>query len=114
MVLAQAVRDEVEEALLIRVEGMDRVTSDRILQGYERLLDLTRPHVVAYPSAADVAAGRHLIRHVADVPVLLSAIESKPDWLLTNNVEHFTEDVAKNTGLRIATPKQFFSELTRR
>lgn len=56
MVLAQAVRDEVEEALLIRVEGMDRVTSDRILQGYERLLDLTRPHVVAYPSAADVAA----------------------------------------------------------
>jgi hypothetical protein len=44
----------------------------------------------------------------ADVPVLLSAIASKPDWLLTHNTKHFTNAVAQRTGLRIATPADFF------
>jgi hypothetical protein len=55
-----------------------------------------------------------LIRHGADVPVLLSAIRSKPDWLLTHNTEHFTMAIAQNTGLRIGTPRDFFADLTRR
>jgi hypothetical protein len=33
---------------------------------------------------------------------------SKPDWLITNNIEHFTHTVALRTGLRIGTPQDFF------
>ena len=33
-----------------------------------------KPEVVPYPGQAEVKAARHLIRHAADVPVLLSAI----------------------------------------
>jgi hypothetical protein len=53
-----------------------------------------------------------LIRHAADVPVLLSAIASKPDWLLTHNTKHFTKGVAQQASLRIATPTEFFRALS--
>jgi hypothetical protein len=43
--------------------------------------------------------------------VLLSAIRSQPDWLLTHNTAHFTPAVAQRTGLRIATPRAFFQAL---
>ena len=49
---------------------------------------------------------------LADVPVLLSAIASKPDWLLTHNAKHFTKAVAQRTSLRIATPAGFFRALS--
>jgi hypothetical protein len=54
----------------------------------------------------------HMFRHAANVPILLSAIASKPDWLLTHNTKHFTQAVAKRTGLRIATPAEFFRILS--
>jgi hypothetical protein len=47
----------------------------------------------------------------ADVPVLLSAMACRPDWLLTNNSKHFTKAVAQRTELRVATPAEFFREL---
>jgi hypothetical protein len=53
-----------------------------------------------------------LIRHAADVPVLLSAMASKPDWLLTHNTKHFTNAVAERAVLRIATPAEFFQALS--
>jgi hypothetical protein len=58
-------------------------------------------------------SNRHLIRHAADVPVLLSAIARIPDWLLTQNTRHFTKGVAERTGLRIATPAEFFRALAK-
>ncbi|MDX6457253.1 MAG: hypothetical protein QOE55_950, partial [Acidobacteriaceae bacterium] len=44
--------------------------------------------------------------------VLLSAIAAQPDWLLSHNTKHFTPAVAERTGLRIATPMQFFRTLS--
>jgi hypothetical protein len=73
---------------------------------------LTGPEIVSYPALALVQSSRHLIRHAADVPVLLSAMASKPDWLLTHNTKHFTQTVANRTGLRIATPAEFFRTLS--
>ncbi len=49
-----------------------------------------------------------LIKCESDVPVLLSAMASKPDWLLTHNTRHFTKAVAQRTALRIATPASSF------
>jgi predicted nucleic acid-binding protein len=102
LVLAEAVREEVEENLLTRV-----------LEDFTRLIALTRPEIVPYPSAAEVVASRHLIRHTADVPVLLSAVASRPDWVLTHNTKHFTQTVARRTGLRFATPVEFFQALSK-
>jgi hypothetical protein len=68
------------------------------------------PEVVPFPDSATEQANRGLIRHQADLPVLLSAMAAKPDWLLTNNTKHFTQDVAMRTGLRIATPAEYLRD----
>jgi predicted nucleic acid-binding protein len=112
LVLAEAVREEVEENLLPRLGGIGSSDANRALDDYARLMALMKPEIVPCPIAAEVKAARHLIRHAADVPVLLSAMSSRPDWLLTNNTKHFTPDVARRTGLRIATPVEFFRALS--
>lgn len=111
LVLAEAVREEVEENLLIHAAGLDEELSKHILSDYVGLIKLTRPERVPLPSEEEVLAARHIIRHAADVPVLLSAINARPDWLLTHNTKHFTLRVARTTGLRIATPAEFFRAL---
>lgn len=114
MVLADIVRQEVEDNLLLHTAKLDPQDANQILSDYTRLVDLARPEMVPLPDARDVASSRHLIRHAADVPVLLSALQSTPDWLLTHNTAHFTTAVAQRTGLRIATPRACFQALSQR
>jgi predicted nucleic acid-binding protein len=112
LVLAEVVRDEVEENLLFHAARMPAADANRILDAYGRLIKLAKPELVPYPSHSSVRASRHLIRHEADVPVLLSAVASRPDWLLTHNIRHFTNVVARRCSLRIATPGDFFRQLS--
>lgn len=112
LVLAEVVRDEVEENLLLHAQRLPALDADQLIEDYRRLIKLTNPEVVPYPHRDLVRSSRHLIRHAADVPVLLSAMAGKPDWLLTHNTKHFTKAVAEKTGLRIATPAEFFRALS--
>jgi hypothetical protein len=112
LVLAEAVREEVEENLLVRLGGMESGDVNRVLDSYVHLIDLMKPEIVPFPGEGEVMAGRHLIRHAADIPVLLSAIASRPDWLITHNTKHFSPAVARRTGLRIATPVESFRALS--
>lgn len=111
LVLADIVKDEVEKNLLIHADELDRKDAQDLLDDYANLLKLAKPESVPYPSKSDVLASRHLIRHSADVPVLLSAIQARPDWLLTHNKTHFTAEVAKRTKLQIGSPADFFRVL---
>jgi len=112
LVLAEVVRDEVEENLLLHAERLPSLDADKLIEHYRRLNKLTNPEMIPYPDESLVRSSRNLIRHEADVPVLLSAISSRPDWLLTHNTKHFTQAVAKRTGIRIATPADFFRILS--
>ena len=112
LVLAEVVRDEVEENLLLHAERLSALNADELIEHYHRLVKLTGPEIVSYPAQTLVQSSRHLFRHAADVPVLLSAMASKPDWLLTHNTKHFTQTIANRTGLRIAAPAEFFRTLS--
>jgi predicted nucleic acid-binding protein len=112
LVLAEAVRDEVQKSLFLLAGRMASLDSDRLIENYRRLVELTNAELVPRPNEDLVNSSRHLIRHAADVPVLLSAMASKPDWLLTHNTKHFTKTVAQRTSLRIATPAEFFRALS--
>jgi predicted nucleic acid-binding protein len=112
LVLAEVVRDEVEENLLLHAQRLPTLDAEQLIEDYRRLIRLTNPELVPYPDKDLVHSSRHLIRHEADVPVLLSAIASKPDWLLTHNTKHFTKAVAQRISLRIATPAVFFRTLS--
>jgi predicted nucleic acid-binding protein len=108
LILADAVRAEVEQNLLLHAQGLSDHAAARLLEDYDHTLRLCAPEAVPFPHPSRIAANRHLIRHAADVPILLSALDSRPDWVLTNNVKHFTPEVAARSGLRIATPAEFF------
>ena len=112
LVLAEAVREEVEENLLLHATRLSSQEADELIENYRGLIRLTKPELIPYPDADAVRSNRHLIRHEPDVPVLLSAMAAKPDWLLTNNTKHFTQTVEHRTRLRIATPVEFFKTLS--
>jgi len=112
LVLAEVVRDEVEENLLLHAERLASLDAEQLIEDYRHLIRLTSPELVPYPDKDLVHSSRHLIRHEADVPVLLSAMASKPDWFLTHNTRHFNKAVVQRTSLRIATPAEFFRELS--
>lgn len=111
LVLAEAVRDEVEHNIVLHAVELPRSRAEQLLQDYEGFLRRCDPEIVPHVTHQEFLANRALIRHEADVPVLLAAMKSKPDWLLTNNVKHFNKSVAQRTGLRIATPAGFFRAL---
>lgn len=75
-------------------------------------LPFLKPERVPLPSREEIDTARHLMRHQADVPVLVSALKASPDWLLTTNISHFTPEVAARTGLKITTPQAFLQSLT--
>jgi predicted nucleic acid-binding protein len=112
LVLAEAVQKELEENLLHYAGRLPDDEAEELLESYRALIRLARPEMIPLPERDEVRRSRHIIRHEADVPVLLSAITAKPDWLLTHNTKHFTQTVARNTGLRIATPVEFFRTLS--
>jgi predicted nucleic acid-binding protein len=112
LVLAEAVREEVEENLLLHAAHLSSSQADALIEDYRELIRLIKPESVPYPDVDSVQANRHLIRHASDVPVLLSAMAAGPDWLLSHNTKHFTQAVAERAGLRIATPVELFRILS--
>ena len=68
MVLAEAVREEVEENLLLHAQQLSSVEADELIENYRRLVQFTRPELIPYPDADSVNANRHLIGHESDVP----------------------------------------------
>jgi len=49
LVLAEAVREEVEENLLIQSAELDQASAEGLLENYAGLSKLTRPEIVPYP-----------------------------------------------------------------
>jgi predicted nucleic acid-binding protein len=103
------VEAEVERALLARL-ARDNDEGMRLIDDYALALKLLAPERTGRITQDEFESHRSLIRHINDVPVLVTAIKARPDWLVTANTEHFNEEVAGRTGLRIATPHEFLTE----
>jgi len=111
LILAEYVQREVEKNLLDLLAHNPELGNEAI-DTYSTLLRLLKPERIPLPTKEEVDKYRHLIRHQADVPVLVSALNAVPDWFLTTNTRHFTPQVAARTGLKITTPQAFLQSLT--
>jgi predicted nucleic acid-binding protein len=109
LVLSPYVEAEVERALLARL-ARDNEGGTRLIDDYALALKLLAPERTERITQDEFDSHRSLIRHINDVPVLVTAIKAKPDWLVTSNTEHFSKEVATRTGLKIATPHEFLNE----
>lgn len=110
IILAQYVQGEVEENLL-ELLGPNPSLGNEIINAYSTLLRLLEPESISLPTKQEIDRHRHLIRHQADVPVLVSAMNAAPDWFLTTNNRHFTKQVALRTQLKIFTPQEFITSI---
>ena len=65
-----------------------------------------QPKILQNPTQQELRDHLYLIRDPEDVPILLSAMKAKVDYLATYNRKHFLDDptVAEKSGLRIGTP----------
>ena len=106
LILSPYVEQEVERALLARLAA-DEESGSQLIDDYAKALRLLAPERTDRITRDEFKAHQSWIRHVNDVPVLVTAIKAKPDWLLTSNVEHFDAEVSARSGLRILTPKEF-------
>lgn len=76
------------------------------LPEFRRTLKNADIKIIPNPSAREVKKNLYLISDPQDVPILLSAMKAKVDFLATHNRKHFLDDpkVSENSGLKIGTP----------
>jgi len=96
----------VERALLKRL-AINEETGSHLIDDYALALKLLNPELTDGITKAEFDKHQSFIRHRNDVPVLVTAIKARPDWLVTANTEHFSPEVAARTGLRIVAPSEF-------
>ena len=90
----------------------DRRTLEADLAGWMRRVHLER---VPVPSAEAVEhylpTVLPVLRHINDLRPVISAIQARPDWVVSANRDHWNEALALRTGLRIVTPQEFVRRL---
>ncbi len=105
---------DVEEEILSHA-AKDKIGIDYIVDAWQQLLKRTNLIIRANPSAKNVIATKQtylpLMRHLADIPVLAAAIESKPDLILSGNRKHFNDKTAIKCGIPIFSCKEFLNQL---
>jgi len=109
LVLAEWVKIEVERNILKKAGSLSDEDLDTLIDDYHGFLKLARPLTVPLADEPRIIEHRSIIRHFADVPVVLAAIDSGADWIITKNRDHFTDEVANKIGIRIASPSEFFT-----
>lgn len=115
MVLAEAIEREVQRAVARRTAGLDTTAAQEIAQSLAGWMECVRIERWPLPSKDEIQA--HLafilpvIRHINDVPAVVTALRAQPDWVLSTNTAHWNSRLTARTGLRVATPLAFLSQL---
>ena len=96
----------ISEQVLAETERAIARKVPRSLNDFRQAVFASKVQIVRDPSPEEVNANLNLIFHAADVPIVLSAMGAKVDYLVTLNRVHFIDDpdVAIKSGLRIGTP----------
>jgi hypothetical protein len=118
VVLAEAVEREVQRAIATKTAGLDPAAARAI--GASVAGWLARVRLERQPLPSEEAIRAHaarvlpILRHVNDLPVVVSAIQARPDWVVSTNREHWSDALGVRTGLRIAAPYEFLGQLAPR
>jgi hypothetical protein len=116
VVLAEAVDRELQRnityTLVPPTPSEARAAAAEEVSGWLRRVRIERWPL---PSVDDIE--RHaptlmpVLRHRNDLPVVVSAMQARPDWVISANREHWNEVLAQRTALRIVTPREFLGQL---
>ncbi len=115
IVLAEADEREVRRDLALALAKLPSERATAIISGFEGWLSRIQVERHPLPTQDEILAHYPQImpalRHENDVPVVVTAMLARPDWVLSTNTKHWNTELAARTGLRIATPQQFLMQL---
>ena len=115
VVLAEVVEREIQRSIARKVASLDPSRAEALAEGIASWLDRVRVERWPLPSSEEIRAQAPailpILRHVNDLPAVVTAIRVQPDWVLSTNTEHWNERLAARSGLRIATPLAFLRQL---
>jgi len=96
----------VSEQVIVETERAVARKIPRILPELRQAILKSGLAILPDPPAEAVMAHLDWIRHAADTPILVAAVQAEVDYLVTLNRKHFLDDpqVAIRSGLRIGTP----------
>jgi hypothetical protein len=116
VVLAESIQREVKRAVAsktARLSPSDRLDVANAVAGW-----LERVRLERWPNPS-IEAIYELIpsllpasRHANDLPSIVSAMQARPDWVISTNEEHWNTEVTRRTGLRISTRIGFLRHLS--
>lgn len=117
VVLAEAIEREVQRNVARKVASLDAAAAHPIAEGVAGWLQRIRIERYPFPSQeeiqSDVATLLPAIKHINDLPAVVTAVQARPDWVISTNTEHWNEELGTRTGLRIVTPRAFLRHLYR-
>jgi hypothetical protein len=112
IILADAVHQEAQRAFARKAAFSATADVEATYAGWLARVRLERqPRPMEQEVARLVPAILPVLRHVNDLPVVVSAIAARPDYVLSTNVAHWGPALAARTNLRILTPRQFLDAL---
>ncbi len=96
----------VSEQVVAETERAVARKIPRALPEFREAIRATSLRIVRDPSPDEIEGYADIIAHQADVPIVVAAMQSKTDYLVTLNRRHFIDDpaVADRSKLRIGTP----------
>lgn len=96
----------VSEQVIAETERAIARKAPRSLSTYRRAVRIAIDRIVRAPSLEAIEKHHKIIRHQADVPIVVAAMQEGVDYLVTLNRKHFIDDpkVSELSGLRIGTP----------
>ena len=112
IVLADVVDEEMRAIFARKASESATAAVEAAYQGW-----LTRVRLERWPRPTEQAIRGWMpivlpaLRHINDLPVVVSALEARPDWVLSTNTAHWGSALETRTSLRIATPHRFLERL---
>ena len=96
----------ISELVVLESERTIAIKSPQNIPHLRDLIIKSLLNIIRDPSPKEIRDNLYLISDPNDVPILLSAIKAKVDYLATHNRKHFLDDpkVVELSGLRIGTP----------
>ncbi len=116
VVFAEAVEQELRNNVAYITAPLVPVTArERIARDLARWLRQVRLERWPTPTQEQIVAFAPILmpalRHRNDLPAVATAIQARPDWVISSNRAHWNEQLAERIGLRIVTPQDFMSRM---
>lgn len=116
VVLAEAVEGELRRVLTRKAAAIPSTEASAVAAGVAGWLDRVRLERWPLPSAAEIQMHKPtllpLIRHVNDLGAVVTALQARPDWVISSNRIHWSNELAAQTGLQVVSPAEFLEHLS--